>query len=73
MKLLKFNEMADNKPDVRVKDLINFLEIFDPETPVYLDKDGWQPVPGEDVNDTIRQVIDDSAIHRGKNCLFINN
>ena len=69
----KINESKD--PDIRVKDIINFLKSFDPETPVYLDKDGWQTY-GEDLSndDIIRYLIDDSAItRRGKNYLMINN
>lgn len=38
----KINESDETeKTDVRVKDLISFLQKFDPEMPVYLDKDGW--------------------------------
>lgn len=69
----KINE--SKKPDIRVKDIISFLQSFDPETPVLLDKDGWQNY-GEDLSndDIIRYLIDDSAIkHRGKKYLIINN
>jgi len=68
------------KVDVRVKDLISFLQNFDPEMPVYLDKDGWaNELWGErykdmSVEDKIRRLIDDSGItHRGENYLVINN
>ena len=66
--------------NIRVKDIISFLQKFDPETPVYLDKDGWpNELWGEryrnmDVEDKIRYLIDDSAIlYRGENYLMINN
>jgi hypothetical protein len=73
-KIEKFNESMNT--EITVKDIINFLETFDPETPVYLDKDGWQNYGKEDMNknDVIKSVFDDSAItHRGKNYIMINN
>lgn len=77
----KINESDKNEEvDVRVKDLISFLQRFDPEMPVYLDRDGW---PNElwgdrykdiSIDDKIRTLIDDSGItHRGENYLIINN
>lgn len=73
----KINEDTDNEsnPEVKVKDLINFLNRFDPETKVYLDKDGWQRYSdSEDINDVISYLIDDSPIKlRGKDYLMINN
>lgn len=72
--------MKENKVDVRVKDIISFLQNFDPETPVYLDKDGWpNELWGEEyknmsVEGKIRRLIDDSGIkYRGKDYLMINN
>lgn len=52
------------------------MEKFNPETPVYLDKNGWQTYDETDMSkdDIIRYLIDDSAItHRGKDYLIINN
>lgn len=77
----KINESHETeKTDVRVKDLISFLQKFDPEIPVYLDKDGWpNELWGErykhmSVEDKIRYLIDDSGItHRDDNYLIINN
>ncbi len=68
-----FNEGLDkNKIDVKVKDLILFLQKFDPETPVYLDREGWPDYPS--MEDKISSLIDDSAITlRGGNYLIINN
>jgi hypothetical protein len=69
------NKINESKNiDIRVKDIINFLQSFDPETPVHLDKDGWQAYGNDSIDDIIRYVIDDSAItHRGDNYLTINN
>ncbi len=77
----KINESDETeKVDVRVKDLISFLQKFDPEMPIYLDKDGWpNELWGEryknmSVDDKIRYLIDDSGItHRDVNYLKINN
>lgn len=71
--------MEEEKVDVRVKDLISFLQKFDPETAVYLDKDGWpNELWGErykdmSVEDKIRRLIDDSAYKRGTKYLTIEN
>lgn len=62
--------------DIKVKDIIIFLQQFDPETSVYLDRDGWQNYGDDSIekNDVIRYVFDDSAItHRGRNSITINN
>lgn len=75
------NQEDEETVDVRVKDLITFLQKFDPETPVYLDKDGWPSknyVNGvfvtASIEDKITYLIDDSAIkYRGGNYLMINN
>lgn len=87
----KFNESDENlnisdvrssrineskNTDIKVKDIIIFLQQFDPETPVYLDRDGWQNYGDDSIekNDVIRYVFDDSAItHRGGNSITINN
>lgn len=62
-----------NADKVRVKDLISFLQRFDPELPIYLDRDGWSD-NALTVDDKIRRVIDDSGLtHRGENYLIINN
>lgn len=71
MSIKKFEGFKNESPDIRVKDIISFLEKFNPETPVYLDKNGWQTMSKDDI---IRYLIDDSAItHRGKDYLIINN
>lgn len=60
----------------KVKDIIIFLQQFDPETSIYLDHDGWQNYGDDTIekNDVIRYVFDDSAItHRGGNSITINN
>lgn len=62
--------------DIKVKDIIVFLQQFDPETPVYLDHDGWQNYGDNTIekNDVIRYIFDDSSItHRGRNSITINN
>lgn len=63
--------------DIKVKDIIIFLQQFDPETPVYLDRDGWKNYGDNNTikkNDVIRYVFDDSSItHRGGNSITINN
>lgn len=44
MKINKFNENLeedDFNGQVKVKDIIKYLSELDPETDVYLDKDGW--------------------------------
>lgn len=45
MKIKKFNEGFDKneelKVEVKVKDLISYLQSLDPEMLVHLDKDGW--------------------------------
>ena len=70
----KINESKNT--DIKVKDIIIFLQQFDPETPVYLDHDGWQNYGDDTIekNDVIRYVFDDSSItHRGGNSITINN
>ena len=70
----KINESKNT--DIKVKDIIIFLQQFDPETPVYLDHDGWQNYGDNTIekNDVIRYVFDDSSItHRGGNSITINN
>ena len=62
--------------DIKVKDIIIFLQQFDPETSVYLEHVGWQNYGDDSIekNDVIRYVFDDSAItHRGGNSITINN
>jgi hypothetical protein len=79
--VIKINESDETeKVDVRVKDLIAFLQKFDPETPIYLDKDGWpnelwhERYKDTTPEDKIRHLIDDSGItHRDGNYLIINN
>lgn len=62
-----------NTDKVRVKDLISFLQRFDPELPIYLDRDNWSDNVLT-VDDKIRKVVDDSGLtHRGENYLIINN
>lgn len=70
----KFNQMNENvsNDEITVKDIINYLEKFDPETKVILDRDGWDK--GISKEDKIRRVIDDSPItHQDSNYLIINN
>lgn len=75
----KFNEINENEShdditDIRVKDIIEFLQTFDPETKVYLDKDGWQAYGDESKADVIRGLFDDSGItHRGRDYIMVNN
>lgn len=62
--------------DIKVKDIIIFLQQFDPEARVYLDRDGWQNYGDNTLekNDVIAMIFDDSAIsHRGGNYITINN
>lgn len=76
MKIRRFNESSEDKCVIRVKDIISFLQKFDPDTKVYLDKDGWQGFDEVDCSkdNVIRYLIDDSAItHRGQDYLIINN
>lgn len=74
----KFNESGlrdhysfDKK--VRVKDLIEYLQSFDPEAEVHLDRDGWQ------YGNTALEKIEMSGIFEpytganGEKSLFINN
>ena len=70
----KINESKNT--DIKVKDIIIFLQQFDPETSVFLDHDGWQNHGDDNIekNDVIRYVFDDSSItHRGGNSITINN
>ena len=70
----KINESKNT--DIKVRDIIIFLQQFDPETPVYLDRDGWQNYGDNTIekNDVIRYVFDDSSItHRDGNSITINN
>ena len=70
----KINESKNT--DIKVKDIIIFLQQFDPETPVYLDHDGWQNYGDNTIekNEVILYFFDDSSItHRGGNSITINN
>ena len=70
------NDVNDVNDDIRVKDLINFLQKLNPEIPVYLEHDDW---PNKNsyikshrnlsIDDRIRYLMDDSS----KNALHINN
>jgi len=66
----QFNEAKDEEgfTIVEVKDLIEYLQELDPESRVYLDKDGWSD--GETANEVIKNTY--LFEHSGKN-LFINN
>lgn len=68
----------NNEVDVTVKDLISFLQKYPPDTPVYLDHDGW---PNERIHEDyknfnaeqkIRYLIDDSGLDR-HGYVIINN
>jgi hypothetical protein len=68
-------EERTGEVDIRVKDLIEFLSKYDPETKVHLDKDGWQDYDNTgDKNDIISYLIDDSSMkRRGADYIMINN
>lgn len=73
---MKNKNMKTLNTDIKVKDIIIFLQQFDPETPVYLDHDGWQNYGDNTIkkDDVIRYVFDDSSITcRGGNSITINN
>ena len=85
MNIKRFNEDIDDnggrkEMTIRVKHLIEYLSQFDPETPVYLDKDGW----GSDLHWSGRnedkrpknelEVIEQRGLFdKHKNSLTINN
>ena len=70
-KLVKENTQEDKK--VRVKDIINYLSKYDPETPVELDKNGWEEY-FDTVDGKISMLISDSPIKNGYgDYLIINN
>lgn len=57
---------------VTVKDIIEFLSQYPPETEVILDKNGWSEE--KSVNDSISYLIDDSPItFHNQDYLIINN
>ena len=67
-------ESSDNESkntDIRVKDIISFLQTLSPEARVILDKDGWQNYGKEDMskNDIIRYLFDDYK----KDRIIVNN
>ena len=51
---------------VKVKDMIAYLQQFDTELPIILDKDGWEEC--DDINEAISYLIG-----RCGNCLIVNN
>lgn len=60
--------------NVKVKDLIKYLEKFDPEATVGLDKDGWYVNPVE--TDDVLELIDKRGLFhywKNRNHLTINN
>ena len=59
----------ENPKDIRVKDIIEFLQQFPPDTKVHLEHDGWQ---GSTKKESLEGLID--RFHQdGMECLFINN
>ena len=72
----KFNESNGEVTEdqkVKVKHLIEYLQSFDPETNVSLDKDGWDYYYGNPI-----EVIKHSGVfhpfeYDGKKTLYINN
>jgi hypothetical protein len=76
MNIKRFNEdIEDNgnkQMTIRVKHLIEYLSQFDPETPVYLDKDGWDYDVTNAKNEV--DVIDQRGLFdKYKDSLTINN
>lgn len=70
-----FNESVDQeqeKPVVKVKDLIEYLQSLDPEMKVSLDKDGWDYY--ETPLETIKKTFLFDVFNNGdESILFINN
>ena len=61
----------DEKPEVIIKDLIDYLSKLDPNMPVYLDKDGWDSEM-ENVEDKISYLMY-PITYSGGTYLLINN
>lgn len=59
--------------DIRVKDIVSFLQKFDPETKVYLDKDGWRAYDSTTKDQVISMLFDDSSAKRGNGYIMVNN
>jgi len=77
MNIKRFNEDIDDnggrkEMTIRVKNLIEYLSQIDPETPVYLDKDGWDYDVTNAKNEV--DVIDQIGLFgRYKDYLYIFN
>lgn len=72
MKIKKFNESKNKELTIRVKNIIEYLQQFDPNTEVSLDKDGWES------GDNEIEIIENSGIFEyfdddDPPSLFINN
>jgi 16S rRNA G1207 methylase RsmC len=65
------DEGVDDIPRVKVKHIIAYLnQNFDPDSPVYLDKDGWQEY--EETN-ALRIISQSGVFSKFEGSLFINN
>lgn len=67
-----FSQEFVEKPKVKVRDLVEYLQSLDPEMEVYLDKDGW------DYHETGLETVRNSYLfhvwdYEGEKQLFINN
>lgn len=66
---------GDTKVEIKVKDIIEFLQSIDPEIPVYLDKNGWDYYyknPQEIIKNSGLFHVWDSRLKGGKS-MTINN
>lgn len=62
------NKFPEDESSVKVKHLIEYLQQFDPEMSVELDKEGW------DEEENPLDTIENSGLfHKFENTLFINN
>jgi len=61
------SRFPDDESKVKVKHLIQYLEQFDPESPVELDKGGWEH------EDPLEAIKISGLFQEFKNTLFINN
>jgi hypothetical protein len=74
--LQKFNEnTSEEKIEVRVKDLIEYLQQFDGEMELSLDKDGWMAQDGDSGVEIIskRGLFSKPFEYKGKKYLILNN
>ena len=65
------DDFGDDESPIKVKHLIAYLQKFDPEMGVELDKDGWE---ARELNeDPIETIANSGLFDRFQNTLFINN